>query len=76
MPGEPISSEMKQIAVHAFGRAFIDLLNEVAIMASIHPRKTAHGVVYHARVRIWAATIILSGVTTIILSGGEESKAA
>jgi len=25
---------------------------------------------------MWAATIILSGVTTIILSGGEESKAA
>ncbi len=24
----------------------------------------------------WAATIILSGITTIILAGGEESKAA
>lgn len=24
----------------------------------------------------WGATIILSGITTIILAGGEESKAA
>jgi hypothetical protein len=24
----------------------------------------------------WAATIVLSGITTIILAGGEESKAA
>ena len=24
----------------------------------------------------WAATIILSGITTVILAGGEESKAA
>ena len=29
-----------------------------------------------AEVLAWAATIILSGITTIILAGGEESKAA
>jgi len=27
-------------------------------------------------IALWGATIILSGITTIILAGGEESKAA